>query len=266
MPIKVQCNSCGASFKAKDELAGRRVKCPQCKQPITIAAPQPAVQSVGAGGYNPLLDLLDDENVKSVAQGPICDFCGAEVAPGTIICIECGMNLETGVQMETEIEVDDVGYTADSTMSDAERIMAKAERDIEDMPVSSEDQDFGDGSESYIIAGIAGVIGAVLVAVGLVIILSMEQLATIVNPAGISYVASIILYNAMGLWLTIVAFKANTVHGVVSICTGFMWAIVFGFMQGKTLILPAVIMIVTWVMMLGTGMYLSYNGWAPIVE
>lgn len=262
MAIKVQCNSCNASFKAKDELAGRRVKCPQCKNPITIPMPQPVASM--SSGYNPLLDLLDDEDVKSVARGPVCNNCGSEITPGSVICIDCGMNLETGDQLETEIEVDDVGYAADSTMTDAERIMAKAEKEIEDMPVTSDEQDFGDGSDSYVIAVIACVAGLIMVGIGLVIILSMEQLAKVVNPAGISYVASIILYNAMGLWLTIVAFKANTAHGIASICTGFMWAIVFGFMQGKTLILPAVVMIVTWVMMFGTGLYLAYNGWGPI--
>ncbi|MEL7496629.1 MAG: MJ0042-type zinc finger domain-containing protein [Planctomycetota bacterium] len=263
MAIKVQCQNCSASFKAKDELAGRRVKCPKCKQPISIPAAAPAPQPVG-GGYNPLLDLLDDEEVKSVTRGPVCDNCGSEVTPGSVICIDCGFNQETGSQLETEIEVDDVGYAADSSMTDAERIMAKAERDIEDMPVTSDEQDFGDGSESYVIAMIAAVIGMVLIGVGLIIILSMEQLSTVVNPAGISFVASIVLYNLMGIWLTVVAFKVNRVHGIVSIATGFVWAIVFGFMQGKTLLLPAIIMIVTLVMYLATGTYVYYNGFGPV--
>jgi hypothetical protein len=37
MPIKVQC-ACGAAFAAKDELAGRIVKCPKCQQPLAIPA------------------------------------------------------------------------------------------------------------------------------------------------------------------------------------------------------------------------------------
>lgn len=34
--IKVSCDACGAGFNAKDELAGRRGKCPSCKAPIVV--------------------------------------------------------------------------------------------------------------------------------------------------------------------------------------------------------------------------------------
>lgn len=262
MPIKVNCPSCSASFKAKDELAGRRVKCPKCKQAITI--PKPNLTPQVAGGYNPLLDLLEDEDVRAVARGPVCGNCGMEVTPGSVICIDCGFNLETGSQLETEIEEDDFAFSSDSTMTDAERIMAKAEKDIEDMPVSADEIDFGDGSESYLIALIAGGIGLALIAAGLVVILSMEQLATVVSTAAISFTASVILYFAMGIWVTIIAFKVSQVQGMVSIFTGFMWCIVFGFMQGKTLLLPSIIMIATLIMGLGTGIYCMYNGFGPI--
>jgi len=42
MPIMVSCPSCEADLRVKDELAGRRVKCPKCGNAFTI--PQ------GAGG------------------------------------------------------------------------------------------------------------------------------------------------------------------------------------------------------------------------
>src|SRR5437763_980284 len=35
MAIKVQC-SCGKAFAAKDELAGKTVKCPSCQKPLKI--------------------------------------------------------------------------------------------------------------------------------------------------------------------------------------------------------------------------------------
>lgn len=45
MPIKVTCQ-CGKSFAAKDELAGKAVKCPNCQQPLRIpGAAQPAAKS-----------------------------------------------------------------------------------------------------------------------------------------------------------------------------------------------------------------------------
>ena len=39
MPIIVQC-SCGQAFEARDDLAGRRVACPMCQQPLVIPARQ----------------------------------------------------------------------------------------------------------------------------------------------------------------------------------------------------------------------------------
>jgi predicted Zn finger-like uncharacterized protein len=38
MPIQVVCSGCQASFRAKDELAGRRVKCPKCGGEIIVAS------------------------------------------------------------------------------------------------------------------------------------------------------------------------------------------------------------------------------------
>lgn len=48
MSIKVKCEECGVALKIKDELAGRKANCPQCKAPLQIpslesddAPPQP---------------------------------------------------------------------------------------------------------------------------------------------------------------------------------------------------------------------------------
>ena len=45
MPIAVSCPSCGASFRVKDELAGRRGKCPKCQGVLEIPRPQAAASS-----------------------------------------------------------------------------------------------------------------------------------------------------------------------------------------------------------------------------
>lgn len=42
MSISVQCSGCGKSLKAKDELAGRRVKCPDCGQVVVVPTESPA--------------------------------------------------------------------------------------------------------------------------------------------------------------------------------------------------------------------------------
>lgn len=41
MPISFACESCAATLKVKDELAGKRVKCPKCGQPTAVSAAVP---------------------------------------------------------------------------------------------------------------------------------------------------------------------------------------------------------------------------------
>ena len=265
MAIKVKCGGCGAGFNAKDELAGRRVKCPKCKNPIKITAakkPQPKKTPV-AVGHNPLLDLLDEQNVRSVVQGPTCLNCGSEIGQTAVVCIDCGYNHETGDVLETEAYEDDTEAGAESTMSDADRIMAKAEKDIDDMPVSSDEQDFGDGAESFLIAGVAFVIGAILIGIGICVIFMMETVNDYVNSGFISLLASVGLYVCMGLWITIVAFRQKPGHGIACVCTAFLWCIVYGFMQGKTLLLPCIVLIAGLVIGLASGVYVSYKGIKP---
>ena len=266
MPIKVQCGNCSASFQAKDELVGRRVKCPECKAPIKIgqAAAAPAKSAVpAAAAHNPLLDLLEEENVRAMSRGPVCENCRSEIPAGAKICVECGFDQETGQILETHAAEDEVDAGAESTMSDAERIMAKAERDIEDLPVSSDQQNFGDGAESYMIAIVCGVIGVVLIAVGLAIILMMDTIGEYVASSAISFIASIGLYIAMGIWITAVAFTGKPAHAIACICTAFIYCAVFGFMQGKTLLMPTIVLLASAAIGLASGIYTMYNGWKP---
>ena len=272
MSIKVKCGSCGSGFSAKDSLAGRRVKCPTCKEPISIPAkrtaskpkqPKPAKAKATVPAHNPLLDLLDEQNIRSQARGPICENCAAELQAGAIVCIECGFNHETGDKLETEAYDDVIDAGAESSMSDADRIMAKAEQDIDDMPVTGDGQDFGDGADSYLIAGVATLIGAVFIVLALVVIFSMEYIGTIINSGFISLMASGGLYIAMGLWITIVAFRQKPGHGIACVCTGFLWCIIYGFIQGKTLLLPTIVLIAGLIIGGSSGIYVSYKGIYP---
>jgi len=43
MPIGVQCPDCQKNLKLKDELAGKKIKCPGCGKLITVAAPDAAI-------------------------------------------------------------------------------------------------------------------------------------------------------------------------------------------------------------------------------
>ncbi|MGE0610695.1 MAG: hypothetical protein AB7O62_26630, partial [Pirellulales bacterium] len=52
MAIPVKC-ACGQAFSAKDELAGRRVKCPKCGQPLAIPNPGGHAPPAGAARQVP---------------------------------------------------------------------------------------------------------------------------------------------------------------------------------------------------------------------
>jgi hypothetical protein len=42
MALHVQCAGCGAKLQAPEKLAGKRVKCPKCGQPLAVPGLQPA--------------------------------------------------------------------------------------------------------------------------------------------------------------------------------------------------------------------------------
>lgn len=129
MPIKVVC-ACKAAFAAKDELAGKTVKCPKCQQPLKIpaagaapaaaaAAPRPPAKpapiqrpkaSSGASSLNlgdeveraSVSDVFSDVGLgKQVAGTRPCPGCAAPMAQNAVICIKCGYNAKLGRRMET---------------------------------------------------------------------------------------------------------------------------------------------------------------------
>ncbi|HUE74267.1 MAG TPA: hypothetical protein VMP01_25525 [Pirellulaceae bacterium] len=114
MPIKVTC-ACGQSFAAKDELAGRTVKCPKCSRPLAIPAaggagavpasplaPQPtAAAAAPAAGYQPS-GLFDEVGIQSTPVGTQpCPGCRAPMPMHAVVCVQCGYNLKLGRRMET---------------------------------------------------------------------------------------------------------------------------------------------------------------------
>jgi DNA-directed RNA polymerase subunit M/transcription elongation factor TFIIS len=271
MAIKASCSNCNSSFKAKDSLAGRRVKCPKCGEKLTVpglkvAAGNKTAQKKktktdpSAGSFNLMDELLDEANVRGKSKGPVCDDCGAELEIGATICIECGFNLETGSRLRTDAFDDEAGEN-DYGATSAEKMMRQAELDIAETPVTGDDQDFGDGAESLVIAGVAGIILVVLMAIALVIIYLMEHLSDRIHTSFISMVASILLAIGCIAWITIVAFLVKKSQGVICLATGGLYCIVFGFLQGKQLLLPTIVLLVSIFIAAASGFY--YANYAP---
>jgi hypothetical protein len=135
MPIKVQC-ACGKAFAAKDELAGKTVKCPACQKPLKIpgaAAPAKAAKQDGGKSAakpeaakaaapakkskaddddyslsaeepppRPTSNLFDEVGLKAAPKGTMpCPGCTEPLPPEAVICVKCGYNMKLGRKMQT---------------------------------------------------------------------------------------------------------------------------------------------------------------------
>lgn len=123
MPIRVTC-PCGRQLAVKDSLAGKKVKCPKCKQPLLIPGPgSPSADSQGASAVGaasnrkgspadgddpgPMADLLDEVGLRAPTTGRRCPDCFADMGMEAIICIQCGFNTETGKRLRTKRDIID---------------------------------------------------------------------------------------------------------------------------------------------------------------
>ena len=277
MAISATCDSCKESFKARDEIAGKRVKCPKCKSPMTIpqatskpaGKPKPAATKAKPkpkpkpkpAAMDPMEALLNEANIGPIHRGPMCPDCGTPVSQGTVICVDCGFNIETGSRLRTSAGYEEGAGTAG--MSDAESILRRAEEELGDGPIG-EEEDFGDGGDSFVVAGVALFFLVIAVIVCLFVILSMDYISQYFNSGAISTFASGLLWLGMAIWITIVAFKASPGHGIACILTGGIYCIIFGFMQGKALLLPTIILLVAFVVGLASGIFVLNKGIGPL--
>ena len=138
MPIKVQC-ACGAAFAAKDELAGRLVKCPKCQQPLQIPGGSPAAaagaKSLAAPlpsqgpGHPSTHSLFDEVGLKAQQAGTApCPGCGQGMPLNAVICIKCGYNKKLGRRMETVRQVEEPSLPGGHSVSVNELLGNAAQR------------------------------------------------------------------------------------------------------------------------------------------
>ena len=282
MPITAKCSSCTAQFKVKSELAGRTVKCPKCSQPFKIPAagktaqaqqkkPAPAADEYNLApptpvtSHNPMLDLLEQAGVEAKPRGPVCDSCGSELSPTAIICVECGYNTETGKQLDSSTASS--ASELEDGRSDAEKLLARAEQEIDDSPIGSEDQDFGDGADSFVLAMVCVVGALVLTGIGVGTIFVMDAIGDQVNTALISVFGSLAMYLFCAGWITIIGFQAKSIHGIACLFTGGLYAIVFGFMNGKALLIPTLITLFSIVIgAISYAVYINSEGTAELLN
>jgi len=117
MPIKVTCQ-CGQRFAAKDELAGKRVKCPKCGEVLMIgqAGPKPAPKREAPPAAAPAPAAAaapaDDYGLENLTSGNACPGCGATLTPEAVLCVACGYNVKSGQQVQTDVPAVDTSAAA----------------------------------------------------------------------------------------------------------------------------------------------------------
>ena len=249
MPIKVTCK-CGQSFAAKEQLAGKAVKCPNCAQPIRIPAPKQkptAGQPSAAPASGGIGDLLDEVGMGGHEHdeytGPRCPSCDAPLAQNAALCVECGYNLQSGKFVKGMGGMGKKSprgpQKAEGYEGVAEELLSKAERALDAAPMADRGE-----KESwfipYLTAGALIAIGGVgfLMWMGFSYLINQEEsdssdLARFVLfwlACGLNLVGGILTFSA-AIMIAIYAFKQNdTVHGILSLLIGF-YAVVYACLQ-----------------------------------
>jgi hypothetical protein len=148
--IKFRCKGCEKKITVRAEYAGKKAKCPGCKQPLRVPSPRPkrsstgvpiaagtgdsGSSSAGAKSYS-LADLAEmeanaDAEIKELSHkaanrpnsvripgGKDCTECGSSCKPDAVICVHCGHNFESGKKLKTK---------KDSKLGNAVRSVASA--------------------------------------------------------------------------------------------------------------------------------------------
>jgi hypothetical protein len=205
MPIKVACQ-CGQQFAARDELAGKRAKCPQCGTVLTI--PQPRASQDGTGKH--VADLLDDAGVRVGIRR--CPGCGAEMGEAAVLCVMCGFDTRLGHRLKTRVgtavvvddeDLGDLPTHGNEALDAAERQIAldklEQKRLIKGAPWW------------MILLAFLGLIGF---AIGMV---SMPQERVVQNSGILLQVAGGLIIAFYGLRIVITAFKESALQGLLSI-------------------------------------------------
>jgi hypothetical protein len=225
MPINVTCK-CGQRFAAKDELAGKVVKCPKCKQPLKIGSPQaaPTAPPATATGSEGLGDLLDEvgfhvhEDKEHVQHCPACD---AEMSDHAILCVECGYHLETG-KFAKGAGVVSAADKKEGHAGAADMLLKKAEHAIETDKLE-EKKMRKQGMPTWLIATLL----VILVVFGITMSLLPRSTAMVIS--GVTWMSVIGLANLyFQVKLIIIAFDEGIAQGLMYLFIPF-YALIFVF-------------------------------------
>jgi hypothetical protein len=94
----ITCPACKKKFKGKDDLQGKKIRCPFCKEPFVVAVDEEATIPPSRG------EDTDDEfdtgsnpyGITKLDLAPRCPNCANEMESETaVVCLFCGYNTLT---------------------------------------------------------------------------------------------------------------------------------------------------------------------------
>lgn len=103
-------------MQAPDSMAGKRGKCPKCNQQFVVPGGKPATKQKAARAKaqtatatksdmeaDSMASLLDEVGMQKARTRHNCPECRADIDEDAVICIHCGMNLETGKHVKQKL-------------------------------------------------------------------------------------------------------------------------------------------------------------------
>lgn len=100
MPVQIRCAECGSSFRVKDEMIGRRVKCRSCGSPISVSRDErdAAAGSPYDAEFDDFASSFDDfGNAVGTGRMQPCPYCAEPIEGMPTECPYCGSDLTTTV-------------------------------------------------------------------------------------------------------------------------------------------------------------------------
>lgn len=103
MTIEFSCSHCNKVLKTSDDKAGRKAKCPQCGEPVTVPMPDAPADDDGFDEFDAPVpeanSFLAEQTVReedSFLSGgqQVCPMCGESVPAGAVKCDYCGETLQ----------------------------------------------------------------------------------------------------------------------------------------------------------------------------
>lgn len=154
-----------------------------------------------------------------------------------------------------------VGFDPDaaqSGLSEHEKLMAKAEREIETSPITVEEGGHGDGAESFLIAIVMLIVGAGMLAAGIGIVYLMDR---VIQEGSMSLVISLVICSIMTvvaqIWLLVCAFREKPLQGILVLFVP-LYIFYFGFTRWNGLWIPTIMLLLGTVGGLGSSLVLMF--------